>query len=79
MSAVALSHGMRQLMCARKRVCLAGRVLPITCFVFNFLSSDSGEDKVRNAQLLYFIWYSYIYIQEPQPAKSIITIKKKCA
>ena len=35
MSAVALSHGLRQLMCARKGMCFASRVLPIIIFFPN--------------------------------------------
>ena len=40
------SHGMRQLMCARREMYITCRVLRITCFVFQRLAfSDTDEDK----------------------------------
>ena len=52
MSAVALSHGLRQLMCARRGMCFASRVLPIIIFFSKLLGSSGTEkDKFRNAQL----------------------------
>ena len=39
-----LSHGMRQLICARRGMFFAGRVLPITCFVFKLLWFRDTDD-----------------------------------
>ena len=48
MPAVAPSHGMVQLMCVRRGMYFAGRVLPVTYFVFQLLGfSDTDEDKIR--------------------------------
>ena len=38
MSAVPLSHGLRQVMCTRMGMCFACQILPITCFSPNFWS-----------------------------------------
>ena len=51
MSEVTLSRGLRQLMCVRREICFACRVLPITCVSKVLGFRDSDEDKYSNAHL----------------------------